>query len=466
MHTGFYTISLIVIYLITSSTLAPARTNTIDTGISLAYDYNNREYETTIIDGVEVGGGDDDYQDIVINPLIHFISAGIKDNLEIRVSPSIQYDTIDAETDWNNDFYIGANKYLSKSWRIIGSNSLIRSDFHETDSTVDSDSSSLNTPELSGDFGRTRYWRNSFSLDSEHVYDQESILSFGLDYILLRNDESDLRSYDNYDRYVLSINNEHRFNQLWNLTSDLSFIRGDFETVGATELLSEEDDISDDLREYHFLTNLKHNYSRQSVLVLSYNYIGTRHDEDIRIDGDIHQSRLTWTYLLSRKSTLAIGAGPSYEKSEGREGNIGGNGTIQYDYQGQRTNVNFGVEKIYGIENFSGTDERGFIDYWNTYLNVDYQVTPSLLFNGQARYRYEDREDSSAIFDDTEFVSLQEYNTETWIIGLGVSYSFLRDYTISLDYTYTDQDSERIGDTYTDHRFLASISWSTNWFRW
>jgi hypothetical protein len=435
-----------------------ARSNSVDTGLSLSYDYDDRQYDS-IYD-------DDEYSRISISPLIRIISSSQKDRFEIQAAPSIKYDLIDSENDWDNNLYLALERSVNKNWKLLGSNSLVRTDYYEstssttTSTTIDSIDSS---PELSSDYGRTRYWRNTLNLASEHLYGQESTLNFGFLYTLLRNDESDVRTYDDYDRYVGSITNEHRFNQFWSTTTDMSLVRGDFETVGSTELLDEEDNTSDDLMEYHFLTTLENQFTRQTTLGLSYNYIGTRYDEDVRVDFDINQFDFIWTHIFARQTTVTLGAGPSYVKFEDGEDKFGSNGIAEIEYQAQHWSATFGVEKRFDVDNFSGTDDRGFIDYWDTHLLMNYQLTPSVTLNGQVRYRYEDRQQYT---DDAATNTYEEYNTKNFVTGLGLSYNFLQYYTASAQYTFTQQDSEIIGDDYDDHRFLFTLSWEQNWLRW
>ena len=468
-----------IIFGVTSPAMLHARSNTVDTGLSISYDYDDRQYDSIDVDVDEepsdVSSDDDDYRNFLITPMIHLISTSQKDQFELRFSPSFNYDTIDSETDWDNNLLISADRAINKTWRLMGSNTLIRTDYHETspgattETETETDSTQTTSPELSADFGRTRYWSNTLTLDSEHSYGQASLVNLGFDYIILRNDESDLRSYDDYDRYVGSITNEHRFNQKWAVITDLSAVRGEFETTGPEELLTAEDDISDDLMEYYLVTTLENNLTRQTTISAAYNYTGWRYDESLQSDGDIHELQFIWAHIFSRQTAVTLGAGPSYEKSENRDSNFGGNALAELEYQNQHSTVTLGVEKRYGVDNFSGTGERGYIDYWDSYFLLTHQLTSSLTLDGQVRYRYEDREESTTDLLLTEVDSTSttdEYNTKEFVSGIELRYNFLRYYTASIEYTFTTLDSDRIGDSYDDHRIVASLSWEQNWLRW
>ena len=458
------------------TTNAQARVNLVNTGLSLSYDFEDRQYEDIntnrdLSDTVS-GNNDEEYQSIALTPQIRFISTGIKDRFEVLASPSIKYDLLNYETDWDNNLFLAAERSMNKNWRLIGSNTLLRTDYYESTTSSDSQTTQNSTPELSADFGRTRYWQNTLNLTTEHLYGQQSLLDFGFNYVLLRNDESDDQTYEDYDRYEGSITNEHRFTPDWSSIVNLSVIRGDFENTGLVSSLSEEELLSEDLMEYRFRLTGKNNYSRQTTISLTYDYIGSRYDEDLQVDGDIHQAQLRWLHNYSRQTTITLGAGPSYEKSEGQDSNIGGNGIAEIIYQGQRGSLTLGVEKIYDVDNFSGTNERGFVDTWETRLLADYQLLAALTIDGQLRYTYEDRNDLSVLLDDSlstnnsNNLALDEYHVDTFIAGVGLRYDFLENYTTSLAYTFLKQESDILGDDYDDHRVILSLSWQQDLLRW
>lgn len=472
-HTSLLLAGILIIPCFSTST--QARVNILRTGLSLSYDYDDRQYET-VNTNEDLGetidsGNDDDYRSIAITPLIRIVSTGIKDRFEIQASPSLRYDLIDSETDWNNNLFLSAERSISKNWRLVASNSLLRTDYYESSFTSDSQTTEDTSPELSANFGRSRYWQNTFDLASEHLYGQQSALNFGFNYIILRNDESDARTYEDYDRYEGRITNEHRFNQDWRTITNLSVVRGDYENTGPIALLTEDEPLSDDLMEYRLRLTGENSYSRQTTLSLTYDYIGTRYDEDLQVDGDIHQAQLRWIHNYSRQTTITLGAGPSYEKSEGQDSNTGGNGIAEINYQGQRSSLTFGLEKRYDVDNFSGTTDRGFVDSTEARVLADYQILSSLVIDGRLQYTYEDRNepavgDSLTSTDLSGDIIIEEYHNDIFVSGIGLRYSFLRNYTASLEYTFTKQESDILGDDYDDHRVLVSLSWEQDVLRW
>jgi hypothetical protein len=485
--------SLGVLALIAFPTTLLARVNTMTTGLSTSYDFYDRSSEPTATDPAATlptanttDTDEDDYSRIAVSPLLIFVSDSQENHFELRAAPSIKYDLLGSQTDWDNDLFVSAIHSLNKSWQLNISNAYLRSDYQNTllenAAATDTQNTQDTTPELSSDLGRIRYWRNTLTAGSTYNYDQESKVAVGGDFIVLRNDESATDSYDDYDRYAFHLKNDHRFNDTWKTITNLSLVRGDYEPTNLETPVAESETIapetsaaadtnnfSNDLTEYHFLATLENHQFLHNTLLLNYNYIGAHYDEALIDTGEIHQSRLSWKREFSKRLNTTLGAGPSYEKTSGYDANWGGNGIAEVNYLLQHGSFTFGVEKRYDVDNFSGTDERGIIDYWDTHLLLNYQLTEHVSINGRLAYRYEDRTDSTISPDDpltSEASTLATYHKDKISTGLGLRYEFLRYYSAGLNYTFTSQDSERIEDDYDDHRLLFTLAWKQEWLRW
>jgi hypothetical protein len=174
---------------------------------------------------------------------------------------------------------------------------------------------------------------------------------------------------------------------------------------------------------------------------------------------------LTWWHEFSQRLNTTLGAGPSYEKTAGQEANVGSNGKAEINYLIENGRLSLGVEKGFDVDNFSGTGKRGFVDFWDTHMQFDYKLSENFSLNSRLVYRYEDRQEPSTTINSATD-DLTEYNTKLITAGLGLRYAFMRYYSIGLNYSYTDQNSERIGDDYHDHRLLLVLSWEQEWLRW
>ncbi|MBW2660287.1 MAG: hypothetical protein JRC87_11985, partial [Deltaproteobacteria bacterium] len=347
-------------------------------------------------------------------------------------------------------------------------------------------------PQLSTDPGRRRYTRNTLNLFSDYFYMEDSLFQVGFSYILLKNDDDGVRSYEDYDRYMISLRDEHRFNPEWRSILDLQFVKGDFEStdpavadavVGelapGVDFTPTEDQLSNDLNEYHLMLTAENNSFIHNPLFLTYNYIGAKYDEPLRNDSDIHQMRFTWRRDFSSQMYTRLGLGPSYEKTEGRDENWGGNGVAELNYQVERGYYNFLVDKRYTVDNFSGDNQQGAVDAWDSRFSFGYLLLKDLTLNGSLGYVYEDRESPQLalgrvlatdappiILAGDNAGQLEEYHNDIYTVGAGLSYNFKQFYTAGISYTFIRQDSDRIGQDYDDHRLLLTLSWEKELFRW
>lgn len=455
-----------------------ARTNSVTTGLSTSYDYNDRQTDETTADTnggastEESTADDEDYSKLTLRPLVIFTSESEQDRFEFRAAPSIKYDLNNEDSDWDNDLYLSAQRAVSKKWILNASNAYLRSDYHDTQSEdlaiTESADTADTTPTLSSDLGRTRYWRNALKAGSKYIYDEQSSIDLGGDFTMLRYDEAGLDNREDYDRLALHLKNEHRYNTFWKSGSELTFVRGTYDPEGtATDGTGVE--LSNDLKEYHLQGKVDNTSFHQETLSLKYSYIGVRYDETSLEDGDIHQPTLSWRHEFSQHLNTTLGAGPSYEKTEGRDANWGSNGQAEINYFLQHGALTLGVEKRYDVDNFSGSDSRGFVDYWNTYFQASYKILSPFSIKGKVAYRDEDRQDSGSLSEDVVAAntsSADSYHQDQFTTGIGLTYEFLQYYSAQLNYTFTQQNSDRADNDYDDHRVLFTLSWKQEWMRW
>ena len=508
------TIIALLIYSIIFPSLLFARSNILTAGIGVSLDYDDRQYDSFIDDPDTEADerltprGEDDYRSLVITPLVVYSSSSPRDNFEIHLEPDLRYDLIDYDTDWDANATVMANRFINRAWQLGISNHFLRSDYYRsTDElaapvTADTEPApdsvepppQAENPELSPDIGRTRYWQNTLNLYSDYFYRGASLIRLGFNYRVLRyDDDPDIREED-YDRYELFLLNNHRFNPVWNTSLDLRFIQGDYEPTnrdaidaiieeispGDEPIPISEDDLSNDLNEYRLLFTVNNESIAQNPLFAQYYYIGTRYDGSLRNDNDIQQIRLNWRRDFSPRFYTILGAGPSYEKTEGQNGNWDYNGLIEINYQtNERSSCRFSLEKIYDVYNFDGTRQRGVSDFWNARFSLDYSMTRNLSMAGYLSYIYEDRSapivavdrvlasgEPLAGLDQDELIELATYHNDRYYAGVGLNYTFWQYYSASVNYTYTKRESDRINDDYDDHRILLTLSWQKDILRW
>lgn len=454
-------VAVVILGLLTVPVISYSRVNSLTGGIGTSYDYSVRTYDD--------GQNDSDYQSIALRPMLDFVSTSERDRLQLRVAPALKYDLENEETDWDSSVMVAADRFVTKRWQLQFSDTFVRSDYYDEDTNFASrpldpslERPEISDPALSTDLGRKRYWKNSLNLSSTHFYQQESSVGVGFNYIALRNDDSGSRGYDDYDRYVLSLTDVHRFNPIWQTRAKFDYVIGNYDESPDIFLPSATDQLSRDLSEYRLMLNVDNNSIVHNPLSLYYSYIRTNYDASLRDDISLHQLRLTWMREFSPRLYTRLGAGPSYSKADNGDANWGANGVAELNYLLERGFINFKVEKSYEVDNFSGNYERGSTDTWDSSFSFQYQLQQNLRASGSLSYLYEDRQNQ---FSDIVVIA-DEYHRDVYIAGLGLGYNFWRNYTAGIDYEYINQDSERDFDSYDEHRILLTLSWQKELYRW
>lgn len=439
-------ICVVLIVFLSFAETVLARNTILTGGLDFSYDYQERDRDNenapTLVDE-----DDGDYNQLRISPLMQIVSSSQRDRFELTVQPGVNYDLDDSETDIDENYFVSAERFVSRKWRVSGSNRFFRSDYDDTEQDVEEI-----RPDLTEDIGRRRYYRNTLNLGSDYFYGQDSLVNFGASWIVLRNDD-DTGEINDYDRYRVGLRNEHRVNVRWKTIADFAVVRGEFEETDPT-------DISEDLYEYYGELGVENNSFANNPLTVTYNYLGTRYDDDLQDYSDIHQLLFSWRRDWSPQFFTVVGAGPSYEKTEGRDENWGSNAIVEADYQFQKGSYRFILEKGFGTNNFAGDDELGVVDFWDARFFYVRQLTRNLTFDCQLAFYTEERDDPTFVAGSDD---IQE---DRYTAGFGLAYNFLRYYTASLDYSYFTQDSDQPEDNYDDHRIVLTLSWLKDLMRW
>lgn len=479
----------IVLALISALTLSAhfafARETVISTRISTGVDYSDRTYDddesedmppppdigSTEIpeDSTELpppdmaDSRDDERAGIVISPSIRIFSEGASDSAMLEYAPRVNYDLIEGESnDINHDASVGFKRDLTDIWDVKIYDSFKNTDEYETnrpqeeslsDSFVEEELTA-SIPSMDGmlrdDFGRRRYTRNELSISSGLNYLGENRISlgYGWDHLEYDEDETSSDTYEDYDKYNVSLAVSHELNSLWTVKGYTQYVRGVYDT----------DDASDnDLDEYHLGTILETDIIQAHPITLLYDFSQTNYDDDSIDSTQTHKMTLGYQLISSRLFDMNFGAGPTYTKLNDSKDSWSANGNLNMGYKLARGSIRLTSELGTQLDNFSGTDERGLTDYWLSRVEYNYPVSRSLRTSLYGSYRDETRD---------EVNSDSEIDVEQTSVGGVLKYSINDSYDVGLNYDYTMQDSERTGDSYDEHRAVLMFSYKTDLFSW
>lgn len=458
-----------------------ARQNILIGGLTVSTDYYKRSSDSSSTRQT-TSQDTQNLRKIKIAPLFIFSSKTGRDSIEVSVVPSLSYDFETKEYDTlDQNFSLDAYRYITRHWQVGASNTFVRSD----DPTL----VTYNQDTLTQDYGRRRYWTNQAELYTSYEYGRERNWRLGYQLDYLRNDDTGPGGYEDHDRHDLNFELNHRFNTFWSFSLNSHYIRGLFDppdddilnALPADSVASQPITIPDDfndITEYRAIATVTSTTSASKSQFLTYSYVGSRFDAALRDNSDLHELTLGGQYQLTPRTNIGFGCGPSYEKTESFSGRWGANGHIDHSYAFKKGSIKTTVEKGYDQQNFSGTSERGIIEFWRINSTMDYSFTAKLTGNISLSYRDTNQEDlvfgiregiDSGVapeFENREdFRELSAYNQETYTGKAGLSYIFWTWYTARIDYTYSRHYSERYSD-YKEHRLFSSISVKKEILRW
>ncbi len=435
-----------------------AGNNTVTVGLSTSVDVSERKYD-------DVSSKDnEEHRTLSLRPLVQLESVSKDSRFEALVQPSLKYDLIDSELDWDQNIYLYGKKAFSQKWIADVSNTFVKSDYHQNELNQDdmlalyADETVAQNP-LSTDIGRRRYTRNTSQLNVTHVYGNERIFVIGSKYELLRYETSEGQIYNDYDRYEFFLNNKHRLSRAWSTGVDFSVVRGDYKPAGD---MDSQSSVLNDMYEYRAGFRIDNSSLRQHTIGLGYNYVGVRYDERDINDLDIHSLGISLNSKISYRIETKISAGPSYRKTEGKKSTWGIGGGAEVNYLLDRGKIIIGARKGYDVDNFTGTDEQGSIEYLEAWLAGDYEIMKALSLAGRITYRDEARDGLQQVVEEIPV----DNDKKRYMGRISLNYSFMRNFSSSLSYTYVHQTADVVTDDYDDHRALLALSWKQSAFTW
>lgn len=430
---------------------ANARVNVLTGGVETGLDYQDRDY------GSSLAGEANDFTRLVVSPSLRFNSTTERDGVEIFYAPGYSLDLEDNDNYWNHDINLSAFRFITRQWQLS-----LADNFSKTDDprSINSEIEDGTDPVISDDLGRRRYWTNRFNVLSQYTYYEDSIFSLGYTYNILENDDSGVTSNQDYDRHEGFLGLTYRFNPQWKVLFDGRYVRGLYDEINT----GVGPQLSDDLKEYRVDFTLKSDVIPRNPLSAIYSYDGVAFDESSRDDTDIHQLTFGWERAVSPRITIGLGGGPSYTKTEGRDGEWQPNAYASLIYNIERGSLVLGAESGVDLENFAGTDQRGPVEFWQLDGTFTYDISQVTSFSVFADYRDEERED--VIFTPLGAIDFDEYDVERYRGGFDIRHDFMQWFYVTMSYTYTDSSSERLRSDYDEHRVYVSVGVEKELLRW
>jgi hypothetical protein len=476
MRIGIF-VNIIPLLVLGIACSSEARVDSLTAGLDFALDIDSRNNKTTEDIGKStLAKQDDDYNRVITTPSFHFKSDDLKDGIDFKYAPGLKYDLNGNGMDVDHKLDLSIRRLLLKEWQIKVSDLYVNSD--DTLQIADATSSSGDTTsgsasgssgdQISNELGRRRFINNTASLITNYTYLEESLVTLGYTYSVLRNDDTAIADgYEDYDKHDGLFSVSYRLNPEWKTILGGQYIRGLF---GGQEPASTS--LSSDLVQYVGGMTLESYVFAKNTLSASYEFLGTRYDKTTRNDNDIHQGTLGWKQEVSPRMKFDLGGGPTYLKTETQEAKSGYNAYANINYSlSEHGKFDCGVKKGFSQDNFSGTSNGGLIDSWQVSGGLTYELYKGLSSRLFASYKNEDHLDtgatSTSATSSTQDAILNPYTKKIYESGIKVTYKFWELYTATAGYTFSRQDSDSSqAINFDEHRVYLSLGFQEEFLQW
>ncbi len=496
---GKIVLALVPLVLLAGAAISQARVDSFTAGLDTGVDIDHYSYKkTTTQDGRTLTPPRTSYNRLVATPSFDLKSDSDNDSIELKYALGLKYDLNGNGTDVDHNLNLSAQRSWTKNWKMRLNDRFIKSDdtnLTSTTTTTSSPGGGTSNPaftaqgnsqsttisplqdnttssgsgttggldQVSNDYGRHRFWTNGASLDSDYTYHEDSVVSLGYSYSVLRNDNTDLTTYQDYDKHDGSAAVSYRFGPRWKTSLDGHYIRGLYPASGQNQTGTTIR--QSDLNEYHGDAGLEYDLSSRNAFLITYGYIGSRYDDTtFNKDADIHQGQLSWRSKFTPHFSTDLGGGPSYIKQQDQGGKTGYNAHARLNYALEHGFLGLGVDKTYAVQNFSGTGTGGYVDGWTARGNVGYQFFKEL--SSGLFVSFSDQNHNNANLTTTAG-SNESYTEKISSAGLTLNYGFWRWYTVTLGYTFTHQEADtNLINQFDEHRVYLTLGAKKELFRW
>ncbi len=466
-----------------------ARQNSISGGLITSIDFTETKY---FDNNIELSSSrNSNKQKLSVGPVFIFNSKSRIDQITARYNPSYTHDIKLNEDNWEHDFHLMANRHFTKAFQCSLSEKFIYSD---DPSLIASDNNASYRKD------RKRYWTNDVNLATSYAYGRTNTVAAGYYNRILRNDYTEIGGYEDYDRHTADLSLTHHLNPFWNITLGTSYTRGlfappsqpvidnvteGFEAI-SPGLTTDTDttNLSNDLSEYRANVALEHRLSNRKSVQLRYVFSKTEYDAILRNNTNLHNLTIGAEYQYSARLSLALGGGPSYENTETFDPNWNYNAhlNIQYDVD-RHSKISANIDKGYDQENFSYNTalgrNQGLTGFWNAKLTFSHALLDNLNALLFISYRDESQEnilygvisaaENDIDFESTDRETIREesaFNRDVYQAGGTLRYTVQQFWTTSLSYTYRNQKSELINDSFDEHRVYLTLAIQKELLRW
>lgn len=403
-----------------------ARQTSLIGSLSLAQDYDSNVHRDP--------SGEVDQWRSTLSPTLRLQSTDASDSFTFGYSPGIVYNYRTDDVSFDHALSMLATKALTQYWNFRLSDAFVKSDDPTTRATEDPETAQ--TP-LSANRDRGRYWTNTLALNTDYTYSEGSNVRAGYSHVTL--DNATVGADYNRDIYSAGISNRHSAEWRWRLNyqfSDTNF------------------DDREDIRSHIPSIQLDYTRTPQQAIFGRYS-LGHTDYMGSSADYDTHAGVLGMALAIDSQTSLNGYGGYSLVKRDNNRDTDAFTYGLGYSHQEQLSSI--AINGAGGLEDqhYSGVDNAGLTRFWSANGTFSYQFMEFLRGNLAAGVRFD------------EFLErAQNPNELSLDASLGLTYSFLRWYSLSPTYSFRQLNADDATNDYDDHRILMTLSASKELWRW
>ncbi len=308
-------------------------------------------------------------------------------------------------------------------------------DFIISDTYLKSDDPLEDTADIIGVRNtRNTYQRNSGDANIRFTFGPSNLFILGYRHSWLENDDVTIDDGTIADPYA---SYSYWFNVKHGIELNGGYTEADFSRDDNTP---PEDDYSG------FTEGIGYRYRPDTRSTVSVDFDFTSRDfEGDTTDYEVYEGTVGYAKNISENISYNISAGYFIRQNDLDEDDGGFNADISLTKDINRGSFTFSGRSGWG-EAYLESERRGFTKFQSVTSAFNYQVTENLSNNVSLTYR-QDKDESSR-------------KSKSLRAGYGWSWSFLRYYSMSLNYTCAVRDDDMDADDYLVNRVMFSLRWS------
>jgi len=285
---------------------------------------------------------------------------------------------------------------------------------------------------------RNEYWSNTAEASVNYIFGAENQANVGYSYNYLKNDEATLDDSKVQNPYI-------------SLTYWFDMKNGTELRYGYTDAQFSRDDNLLSAADYEaHAPGIRYirRFSPKSRAYVGYNYSAYDYDDARLIPQDfvVHDGAVGLEHSFSPEYTVAASAGYFIRVNDITDNQDGPTFTASLTRRFARGSITAGGNGGWGYEDLQrGVGlTSGFSQYYGAYLNGTYQVLEPVNVYAGASYRHD-----KYTLDKSDFFTG----------NAGLRWTFLRWFSLSLDYRYAQRDSDiSVGEDYKSNRVALILS--------